>query len=78
VVKNVDAAELRVAADDVVAVATNFVLAAHHRKKLGAHMITSLARLHVYNFTRRSSLEAESKQEKKSREEQLNATNSAS
>jgi hypothetical protein len=58
VVKHVDAVELRVVAADAV-------LVAQHLSKLGAHLITSLARLHVQNLARRSSLEAGSTREKK-------------
>jgi hypothetical protein len=43
------------------------VLVAQHLLKLGAHLVTSLARLHVHNLARRSSLEALSTREKKER-----------
>jgi hypothetical protein len=40
------------------------VFVAHHLPKLCAHLVTALARLHVHNLARRSSLEAGSKREK--------------
>jgi hypothetical protein len=75
VVKHVDAVELRVVVAAVLAVAADAVLVAQHLLKLGAHLVTALARLHVNNFTQRSSLEAGSKQEKKGREERKNVRN---
>jgi hypothetical protein len=66
VVKHVDAAELRVVVA-VLAVAADLMLVAQHLFKLGAHLVTTLARLHVHNLTRRSSLEAGSKREKRAR-----------
>jgi hypothetical protein len=65
VVKHVDAVELRVVAAAVLAVAVGAVLIAPSLLKLGAHLATSLARLHVQNLARRSSLEAESTREKR-------------
>jgi hypothetical protein len=65
VVKNNDAAKLRVVVAAVLAVATDAVLVAQHLLKLGAHLVTALARLHVHNFARRSSLEAGSTREKR-------------
>jgi hypothetical protein len=50
---------------------------AQHLLKLGAHLITAPARLHVHNPTRRSSLEAGSKREKKGGEERRNVINYA-
>jgi hypothetical protein len=76
VVKHVDAVELRVVVAAVLAVAADAVLVAQHLLKLGAHLVTALARLHVHNPTRRSSLEAESKREKKGAEERKNVRNS--
>jgi hypothetical protein len=67
VVKNVDAAELRVVVAVVLAVAADAVLVAQHLLKLGAHLATSLARLHVHNLARKSSLEAGSTREEKKR-----------
>jgi hypothetical protein len=64
VVKHVDAAELRVVVAEVIAVAADAVLVAKHLLKLGAHLATALARLHVHYLARRSSLEAGSTQEK--------------
>jgi hypothetical protein len=50
--------ELRVAVAAVLAVATDAVLVAQHLLKIDAHLVTALARLHVKNLARRSSLEA--------------------
>jgi hypothetical protein len=63
VVKHVDAVELRVVVAAVFAFAADVVLVAQHLLKLGAYLITSLARLHVQNFALRSSLEAGSTRE---------------
>jgi hypothetical protein len=52
------------------------VLVAQHLLKLGAHLVTSLARVHVHNLARRSRLEAKSTLEKKGGEERKNARNS--
>ena len=77
VLKNVDAAELRVVvAAAVLAVAADAVLVAQHLLKLGAHLVTSLARLHVKNLARGSSLEAGSTREKKGGEERRYVRNS--
>jgi hypothetical protein len=57
-------------------VAADAVLVAQHLLKLGAHLVTALGRLHVHNPTRRSSLEAGSKREKKGGEERRNVRNS--
>jgi hypothetical protein len=65
VVKHVDAAELRVVAAAVHAVAADAMLVAQHLLKLGSHLVTALARLHVRNLARRNSLEAGSAREKK-------------
>jgi hypothetical protein len=62
-VKGVDAAELRDVVVEVLAVAPDAVLAAHHLQKCVAHLFTALARLHVRNLTR--SLEAGSTRWKK-------------
>ena len=56
-VKHVDAVELRVVAAAVLVVAADAVLLAKHVLKLGASLVTALARLHVRNLARRSSLE---------------------
>jgi hypothetical protein len=58
VVKQIGAAELRVDVAAVLAVAAGAVLAAQYLLKIDAHLVTALARLHVQNLTRRSSLEA--------------------
>jgi hypothetical protein len=58
VVKHVHAAELRVVVAAVLADAPDAVLIAHHFPKLGARLVTALARLNVYNSVRRSNLEA--------------------
>jgi len=47
VVKQVNAAELRVVVAAVLAVATDAVLVAQNLLKIGAHLVTALARLHV-------------------------------
>jgi hypothetical protein len=56
VLKHVDAGELRVAVAAVLAVTADAVLVAQRLLKLGAHLVTALARLHVYSLTQRSSL----------------------
>jgi hypothetical protein len=76
VVKHVDAAELHVVVAAVLAVAADAVLVAHHLPRPGSHLVTALARLHVKNLARRSSLEAGSTLEKKGEEERRNARNS--
>jgi hypothetical protein len=76
VVKHIVAAELRVVVAAVLAVAADAVLFAQHLLKLGALLAIALARLHVYNPMRRSSLEAESKREKKDGKERSNIRNS--
>jgi len=53
VVKYVDAAEVHIVAATVLAAATNAVLVAHHLQKLGAHLITAMAHLHVRNLARK-------------------------
>jgi hypothetical protein len=65
VVKQVDAAELRVVVTEGLTVAADAALVAHDLLKFGAHLVTALARLHVYSSVQRSSLEAGSKREKK-------------
>jgi len=65
VVNQVDAAELRVVAAVVLAVTADAVLITKKLPKLGAHLVTALARLHERNLTRRSSLKAGSTREKK-------------
>jgi hypothetical protein len=72
VVKHVDAAVLRVDVAAVLAVAADAVLVAQLLLKFGANLVTALARLHVSNLTRRSSLEAGRKREKKGGEERTN------
>jgi hypothetical protein len=75
-VKHVDAVELRVVVAVVLAVAADAVLVAKHFLKLGAHLVTALARLYVRNLARRSSLEAGSTREKKGGDERSNVGNS--
>jgi hypothetical protein len=75
-VQNADAVELRVVVTAVLAVAADAVFIAQYLLKLGAHLVTSLASLHVHNHARRSSLEDGSKREKKGGEERRNARNS--
>jgi hypothetical protein len=65
VVKHIDAVELCVVVAAVLAVAADAVLVAQFLLKLVTHLVTALARLHVHNLTRRSSLEAGSKREKR-------------
>jgi hypothetical protein len=60
VVKRVDAVELRVVVAAILAVAANAVLVAQHLLKLGANLVSALARLHEKNFARRSSLKTRS------------------
>jgi hypothetical protein len=68
--KYVDAVELRVVVvAAVLAVAADAALVAQHLLKLGAHLVTALARLHVHNLARRSSLKEGSTREKKGGEE---------
>ena len=64
VVEHVDDVEMRVVVK-VLAAAANAVLVAQDLLKFGAHLVTALARLHVHNLTRRSSLEVGSTREKK-------------
>jgi hypothetical protein len=59
-VKHVDAAKLHFAVAAVLAFVADAVLVAHHLPKLGAYLVTALARLHVKNLARRSCLKAES------------------
>jgi hypothetical protein len=66
VVEHVDDVEMRVVVK-VLAAAANAVLVAQDLLKFGAHLATALARLHVQNFTRRSSSEVGSKREKRAR-----------
>jgi hypothetical protein len=56
VVKHFYAAELSAVVAAVLAVAADAALVAKHILKLGAHLVTALASLHVHNLTRRSSL----------------------
>jgi hypothetical protein len=65
VIKHGDAAKLRFIVAVVLAVAADAVLIAQQHQKLGAHLVTALARLNVQNVARRSSLEAGSTREKK-------------
>jgi hypothetical protein len=74
--KHADAAESRVVDAEVLAVAAGAVLVAKHLLKLDAHLVIALARLHARNVTRRNSLEAASKREKKGGEERINVRNS--
>jgi hypothetical protein len=75
VVHHVDAVELRVVVAAVLAVAADAVLVAQNFLKLGARLVTALARLHVRNLARRSSLEAGSMREKKGTEERRHVRN---
>ena len=60
---------MRVVVAKVLAAAANAVFVAQHHFQLGTHLTTALARLQVYNFARKSSLEVESTREKKGAEE---------
>jgi hypothetical protein len=72
VVKHVDAAEVCVIVAAVLAADADAVLVAHNLLKLFTHLVTALARLHVHNLTRRSSLEAGRTREKKGGKERRN------
>jgi hypothetical protein len=63
--ERVDAVKLHFAVAEVLAVIADAVPVAHHRPRLVAYLVTALARLHVQNLARRSSLEAGSTREKK-------------
>ena len=76
VVEHVDAVEMRIVVAAVLAAAAVAVFVAHHLPKLGAHLVTALARLHVHNLARRSSLEAESTREKKNWEKRTDVKSS--
>jgi hypothetical protein len=76
VVKYADATELRVVAATVLAFTADAVLVAHHLQRPGAHLVTTLARLHVKNLARRSRLEARSAREKKGGKERKKLRNS--
>jgi hypothetical protein len=58
VVKYLYATEVRVVVAAVLAVAPDAVLVAHHLPKLGAHLVTALARLYVKITREKSSLKA--------------------
>ena len=75
-VKQFDAAELRIAVAALLAAAVDAVLVAYYLPILGAHLVTALARMHVHNLARRSSLEAESTREKKSWEKRTDVKSS--
>jgi hypothetical protein len=49
VVKHVDTAELRIVVAAISAAAADAVLVAHRLPKLGAHLITALARMYLRN-----------------------------
>jgi hypothetical protein len=76
VVKHADAVELRVVVAAVLAVPADAVLVAQHLLKIGAHLVTALARLHVRILARRSYVVAGSTREKKGAEERKNVGNS--
>jgi len=63
--KHACAVKLSAVAAEVLAVAADAVLAAHHLSKLGAHLVTTLARLHVHNFARINSQKARSTRKKR-------------
>jgi hypothetical protein len=66
---------MRVVVAKVLAAAADAVLVAQHLLKLGAHLANALARLHVHNLKRRSSLEVGSTREKKARRSGKNVRN---
>jgi hypothetical protein len=74
VVKRVDAAELRVVAAAVLAVAADAVLIANRLSKFEAHLVTTLTLLHVRHLARRSSLEAGSTREIRGVKERRNVS----
>jgi hypothetical protein len=76
VIKDIDSAELRVVFAAELVVAADDLLVSLHLRKLGAHLTSVMACLHVRNLARRSSHAAERTREKKSREERRNARNS--
>jgi hypothetical protein len=75
VIKDIDSAELRVVFAAELVVAADDLLVSLHLRKLGAHLTSVMACLHVRNLARRSHA-AESTREKKSGEERRNARNS--
>jgi hypothetical protein len=68
VAKHVDVVKLRVVAAALLADAADAVLVAHHLPRLGAYLVIALARLHVRNLARRSSMEVGNTREKKAGE----------
>ena len=54
--KHADAAELRIVVAAVLVVAADALLVAKFLLKFGAHLVTSLTRLHVHNIARRNSM----------------------
>jgi hypothetical protein len=75
VVKHNDTVELQVVVAAVPAVAADAMLVAQHLLKIGAYLVTALARLHVQNLARSSSLEAGSTWKKNGGEERRNVRN---
>jgi hypothetical protein len=63
VIERADDVEMRVVVAKVLAAAADAVLIEPHLLKLGVHLATALARLHVHNTTRKSSLEVRSTRE---------------
>jgi hypothetical protein len=68
VVKHAHAAELYIVVAAVLAAADAVLVVAHHLLKLGAHLVTTLARLHVNILVRSYSQEEGITPEKKSGE----------
>jgi hypothetical protein len=56
--KHADAVELRVVVAEVLFAAADAVLVVHNLRKLGAHLVAILARLHVQNLAQRNILKA--------------------
>jgi hypothetical protein len=69
---------LRVFVAAVLAIAADAVLVANHLQKLGAHLATALARLHMRNVARRNSLKAGNMRETKGGKELRNVRKSVS
>jgi hypothetical protein len=67
---------LRVVVAAVLVVAADAVLVAHHLPKLGAHLITALARLNIINLARRSKTWRCGERGRKGRKERRNIRSS--
>jgi hypothetical protein len=74
--KHIDTVELRVVAAAVLAVTVDAVLVAQHLSKLGAHLVTALASLHVKKSRAKKPHGGGGTREKKGGEERSNVRNS--